>query len=188
MKAPFTYIMRKLIGFFIKGLLVVLPLGITVFLFTNIINWVDSYVNFGFPGSGLLMVIAGITLLGFLLSGLLGNTLMILLDDFLSRIPFIKLVYTSVKDLVEAFMGEKKKFNEPVRVQISEYTHSLGFVTRQDLAGIGMPGFTAVYFPYSYTLTGRVLLVPSRHIIRVQANAAEVMKFVVSGGVTGFHE
>jgi uncharacterized membrane protein len=188
MPTPIKKITTRLISYFVKGLILVLPIAICIWLFTNLINWVDDLINVGFPGSGLIIVLLGITTLGVLLSGLLGSIVFSLMDEVLSRVPFIKIIYTSVKDLIEAFVGEKKKFSEPVLVQISEYTQSIGFVTRHELDFLELPGKTAVYFPYSYTLTGRVLLVDKANVKPVHANAAEVMKFVVSGGVTGFHQ
>lgn len=187
MATPAKKISTRLISYFVKGLILVLPIGICVWLFTNLINWVDDLVNFGFPGSGLIVVLVGITFIGFLLSGLLGSIVFSLMDEVLSRVPFIKIIYTSVKDLIEAFVGEKKKFSEPVLVQISEFTQSIGFVTRHDLPFLDLPGKTAVYFPYSYSLTGRLLFVDKTNVKPLHANATEVMKFVVSGGVTGFH-
>lgn len=186
--SPLKKFFTRLISYFVKGLIVVLPIGICALLLTSVVRWVDNLINFGFPGSGLIVVLLGITLLGVLLSGLLGSVVFSLMDDVLSRIPFIKIVYTSVKDLIEAFVGEKKKFTEPVLVQISEYTRAIGFVTREDLSFLDMPGTTAVYFPYSYALTGRVLLVDKENVKPLDANSAEIMKFVVSGGVTGFHQ
>lgn len=188
MATPIKKITTKLISYFVKGLILVLPIAICALLLTNIVQWVDDLVNIGFPGSGLIVVLAGITFIGFLLSGLLGSIVFNLMDEVLSRIPFIKIIYTSVKDLIEAFVGEKKKFSEPVLVQISEFTQSIGFVTRHELSFLELPGKTAVYFPYSYSLTGRVLLVDKANIKPIHANATEVMKFVVSGGVTGFHQ
>jgi uncharacterized membrane protein len=188
MPTPVKKITTRLIGYFVKGLIVVLPIAICLWLFTSLIQWVDEFVNLGFPGSGLIIVLASVIFLGFLLSGLLGSIVFNLMDDVLSRIPFIKIIYTSVKDLIEAFVGEKKKFSEPVLVQISEFTQSIGFVTRHDVDFLDLPGKTAVYFPYSYSLTGRLLLVDKSNIKPLHVNAAEVMKFVVSGGVTGFHQ
>jgi uncharacterized membrane protein len=188
MPTPAKKITTRLISYFVKGLILVLPVGICILLLTNVIRWVDEWINFGFPGSGIIVVLAGITFLGFLLSGLLGSIVFSLMDEALSRIPFIKLIYTAVKDLIEAFVGEKKKFSEPVLVQISEYTQSIGFVTRHDLGMLELPGKTAVYFPYSYALTGRLLLVDKANVTPLHANSGEVMKFIVSGGVTGFHQ
>jgi uncharacterized membrane protein len=188
MSSPYKKVTTRLISYFVKGLIVVLPVAVCLLLLTNVIRWVDEFINLGFPGSGLVVVLAGITFLGFLLSGLLGNVVFELMDQMLSRIPFIKIIYTSIKDLIEAFVGDKKKFTEPVLVQISEFTQSIGFVTRHDLDFLNLPGKTAVYFPYSYALTGRLLLVDKANIKPLDANSAEVMKFIVSGGVTGFHQ
>ncbi|MGZ5244861.1 MAG: DUF502 domain-containing protein [Bacteroidia bacterium] len=179
--------MKRIIGYFFKGLLVVLPIGITVLLFTKTIQWIDSIIYIQYPGLGLLAVLAAITLLGFLFSGIIGETMFHLLDEVMSRTPLVKIIYSSVKDLIEAFVGEKKKFNEPVLVKLSSSeTEVIGFLTRKSLNQIGLEGKSAVYIPFSYTFTGQLMIVPNRNITPLHTNPTETMRFVVSAGVTGF--
>lgn len=178
--------MKKLIGYFFNGLLFVLPVGITIYIIVKLVSWINELLNIGYPGLGILLAFVGITLVGFLVSSLLGRALFNLFDKTLSRLPLVKIIYTSLKDLIEAFVGEKKKFTEPVLVDYTETgVQVLGFVTRDDLSQIGAEGKLAVYLPYSYSFTGHLIIVPADKVTRIQANSTEIMKFLVSAGVTG---
>jgi uncharacterized membrane protein len=189
MKNAFQKIMKRLAGYFFKGLLLLLPVGLTIFLLIYLVRKIDSLVNIGIPGIGIVVVVVGVTAVGILFSGIIGRTLFGLLDEVMSRTPLVKIIYSSIKDLIEAFVGEKKKFSEAVLVEISPNgIEVIGFVTRKDLTQIGLPDKVAVYFPYSYAVTGHVLIVPAEKIRPLDANSADVMKFVVSGGITGLSE
>src|SRR5262249_32948247 len=121
-------------------------------------------------------------------SNVVGRSIIELTDGLVGRLPLVKLVYTSIKDLVSAFVGDKKRFDTPVAVTISPGTGArvLGFVTRDSLARLGMPDMVAVYFPQSYNFAGYLMLVPRGNVERLHLPAAEVMTFIVSGGVSGF--
>jgi len=103
---------------------------------------------------------------------------------WINRLPLFKFLYSSIKDLTEAFVGEEKKFNEPVLVEVSPGIKKIGFLTQHDLTVLGLPGEVAVYFPYSYSFAGQVLVVPANKIKHIDKSAADMMKFVISGGVT----
>jgi uncharacterized membrane protein len=62
----------------------------------------------------------------------------------------------------------------------------LGFITRESLSEFGLPGMVAIYFPHSYNFSGELYLVPSERVEKLDLSPAEVMKFIVSGGVTRF--
>lgn len=181
--------MKRLLGYFLKGLLIVLPVGFTAYFFVGTFRWIDNLAHINIPGLGLAILVVGITLVGFLLSGIVGSVVFSFLDELFANTPFIKLVYTSVRDLISAFVGEKKKFTEPVLVDIfNSGVKNIGFITRKDVAFLGVEGMTAVYFPDSYTFVGRVYLIPKERIIPCDANATETMKFIISAGITGFSE
>jgi uncharacterized membrane protein len=103
------------------------------------------------------------------------------------RAPLIKIIYTAVKDLVSAFVGQKKRFNKPVLIKVSSESalEKIGFVTNDDLSIIGQSNEkVAVYLPHSYAWSGNLFIVPADHITPIKASSTEVMKFVVSAGVT----
>ncbi|WP_431198798.1 DUF502 domain-containing protein [Mucilaginibacter sp. P25] len=88
--------------------------------------------------------------------------------------------------MTEAFVGEEKKFNEPVLVEVNEFgLKKIGFLVQKDLTKIGLPGEVAVYFPYSYSFAGQVIIIAADRVKPMDKSAADVMKFVISGGVSG---
>lgn len=176
--------LAKLMNYFLRGLLVVLPFAVTY----SILKWVmvslDTFVDVGVPAAGFVIVVISITFLGYIGSNILARPLLSLMDDILSRIPFVKIIYTSVKDFMEAFVGDKKKFNHPVLIQMNEGVYKPGFITQEDLSTLNLPGLVAVYCPHSYALSGVIYIVEKDKIKPFDGNVTEVMKFILSGGVT----
>jgi|SRR6185437_11992324 len=189
---PKKSILSRLVGYFLRGVAVLLPVGLTVLMIVGAINWVDQIIFNVFPqvvipGLGLVLVLVAITLIGILFSGFIGKTVFGWLDELMTRTPLVKIIYSSLKDLIDAFVGEKKKFNEPVLITIDSIgTQMMGFITRKDLEHFGVKDKVAVYCPWSYALSGHVLIVNLSQITSLNINATEAMKFIVSGGITGF--
>jgi uncharacterized membrane protein len=176
--------LAKLINYFLRGLLIVLPFAVTFSIVRSIVITLDDYVNVGIPAVGFLIVVVSITFLGFIGSSLITKPLFSLMDDVLSKIPFVKIIYTSVKDFMEAFVGDKKKFNSPVLVEMSQGIYKPGFITQSDLSALNLPGMCGVYFPHSYAFSGNLFLVDKNKVKPFDGNSTDVMKFIVSGGVT----
>ena len=141
-----------------------------------------------FPGAGILMLLVFITFIGFLTKLFFFDAIIELLEDIFGQTPITKLIYSSIKDLFSAFIGDKKKmFSQPVMVILFKDAGicKLGFVTKEDLSGLGLKNLVAVYFPHSYNFSGNMYLVPRENIVALpQMQGAEAMKFIVSGGVT----
>jgi uncharacterized membrane protein len=128
-----------------------------------------------------------ITLIGVLGSSILIKPILNSIDNFISRAPLVKIIYTSIKDFMSAFVGKEKKFTEPVLVKISKDSdvEKIGFITQRDLSALGIEsGKVAVYLPFSYTFSGNLFIVPTENVKPLNANSTEIMKFVVSAGVT----
>lgn len=172
------------INYFLKGLLVVLPFAVTFSIVKSIVTTLDQFVDVGIPAVGFLIVIISITILGWLGSSILTKPLLSFIDDILSRIPFVKIIYTSVKDFMEAFVGDKKKFNNPVLVELGDGIFKPGFITQEDLTRLHLEGMVAVYCPHSYAFSGNIFIVTRSKIKPMDGNSTDVMKFIVSGGVT----
>lgn len=183
-KRSFKSRVKKLINYFLKGLLVCLPLVLTYYVVSSIVISVDTLIPFEMPGLGFVIVIVGVTFLGWIGSSIISKPLFSLIDDFLSSLPFIKVIYTSVKDLMEAFVGEKKKFSKPVVVELSPGIYKPGFITQDDLTEINQPELIGVYFPHSYAFSGNLFFVERAKIKLYEGNPTDFMKFIVSGGVT----
>jgi uncharacterized membrane protein len=179
---------KRLVRYFLRGLLVTAPLGLTVYIVWLVLSAIDRLLPFRFPGLGLVTTLVLITLIGMGTSNVVGRTVIDLADALFGRLPLVKLVYTSIKDLVDAFVGDKRRFDVPVAVMLSPGSgaRALGFVTRDGLQRLGLPDCVAVYFPQSYNFAGYLLLVPRSRIEPLDVPAAEVMTFIISGGVSGF--
>jgi len=179
----FTY--RRLLTYFFRGLLFVVPIALTVYVIVLTLQFLDGILPIPIPGIGILIILASVTFLGFLASIFITKPLFEMFEKAFFRIPLINILYTSIKDLLSAFVGDKKKFNTPVIVRLSESTSRLGFITQDDLSMLGEENLVAVYFPHSYNFSGNLYLV-SRENVRVlnHLKSTDVMKFIVSGGVS----
>ena len=178
---------QRLIRYFFSGTLFIVPLVATIYFIFVSFRWLDGLIELPYPGLGLLIILAVITGFGYLTSGLAQKTLIHWFDQLVNRIPLVKIVYSSLKDLIGAFVGDQKKFDKPVLVRINRENnlHRIGFVVQQDLSGVGLPDMVAVYFPQSYAVAGDHFLVHRENIFPLDVSGPAAMKFIVSGGVTG---
>jgi len=187
--------MTKIVRYFLQGLVITVPVGITAIVIYKVVTWFFSLFSiFGTIVSPavdpFIILILGLVLI--LLMGLLGSSIILrpifsLFDATLENTPVVKTVYSSIKDFMSAFVGSKKKFNRPVLITINKENNiqQLGFITKDDLTELNIGKDTvAVYVPLSYSISGNLLIVPTDHITIVDASSPEVMKFIVSGGVT----
>lgn len=179
--------MNKFATYFFRGLLFVVPIALTLYIIIIAISWLDNLIPLKIPGLGLLTILAFITIVGYLASTLLAGPLFGLLEDILARVPLVSIIYSSLKDLISAFVGDKKKFNQPVLVTLdpSYSIQKPGFITQEDLSNLGLHGQVAVYLPHSYNFSGNLFIVPAQYVTPIDAPGAEIMKFIVSGGVSG---
>lgn len=178
---------RKVAGWFIRGLLITAPAAVTIWLTWAVIRWVDRLIGVNIPGVGLLVTLFVITAVGALGSSWLARGLIAWIEDVLESLPFIRLLYTSSKDLLNAFVGEKRRFTKSVRVALTADggVSVLGFVTAESLASLGAEDLVGVYLPQSYNFAGQFVLVPRSRVTPISADSAEVMALIVSGGVSG---
>ena len=187
--------MKKILLYFVQGLIITVPVAITGFVVYKLIDIVGSFfIGFGTIVSPVVdpFIMIGIAIGIIFLMGLLGSSIILrplfkVFDNALEHTPFIKTIYSSIKDLLAAFVGSKKRFNKPVLVMINKENNiqQLGFITQENLKVLNMKeGTVAVYVPMSYSFSGNLLIVPIDHITTINASSTEVMKFIVSGGVT----
>ena len=193
--------MKKLINHFLQGLLFIVPMAVTFWVLFRAMIWIDSllpfqvpikipgYSQFEIPGLGLLAIFVLVTTVGYLGTKYLRNPFTTYLEKLVEKAPLAKLIYTSVKDLISAFVGEKKRFNHPVMVRLerNSETWRVGFITNDNLSAIGM-GMenVAVYLPFSYSFMGELIIVPRENVKPINSSGTEMMKFIISGGVTEF--
>ena len=179
--------MNFIIKNFLRGLVIVIPVAVTVWILVYGFIWIDRLLRIPYPGVGFALTVISIIVIGFLASNFLTRRIFTLMDRIFVRAPFVKIVYSSIKDLIEAFVGDRKRFNRPVLVHLSPdgAISALGFVTREDAGALGMAGRVAVYFPQSYNFAGQLLLVKASAIEPLPIDSSTAMPFIVSGGVSG---
>ncbi len=186
--------MKKVGSYFLQGILLVAPVAIIVYILYSIFVTVDGWLidnikpllGFYIPGLGVVILFISLTILGFV-----GQTALILpvkkiTAAFIKKIPLLNLLHSSLNDLFSAFVGKEKKFNVPVKVlfNLENNLWKLGFITNDSLNDFELNDLAAVYFPHSYNFSGELYLVPKDRIEKLELSPAEVMKFIVSGGVT----
>jgi len=181
------FTIKRVVTYFFRGLLFVVPLALTVYIIYVILQWIDGLIPVNIPGLGLLIIIVNITFLGYLASFFITRPFFELFEKYVTRIPLVNIIYTSIKDLIGAFVGDQKKFNIPVTVALNEEMSVLkvGFITRQDLESLEMKDYISVYLPHSYNFSGNHFLVKKELVKTLNMNSTDAMKFVVSGGVSG---
>jgi uncharacterized membrane protein len=176
--------MNWLIKNFLRGLVIVVPIALTIYIVYEVFIRIDRLLPYRTPGVGFLLLIAIIVAVGALASNFVVRRFLRLTDAIFARAPFVRIVYASIKDLLEAFVGDKKRFDRPVTVALSDDVRTLGFMTQEDLAFLSMPGHAAVYMPFSYSMAGCVVVVPRSRVEPLAADSASIMALVVSGGVS----
>lgn len=190
-------IINALLRYFVKGLLVILPMGAAIIILLWAFSSLDSFLNFSesflvnpetgkplyVPGLGILSVIIIILFVGIVATYLITEPIYNWVNKWLNKIPVFKFLYSSVKDLTEAFVGDEKKLNEPVIVDMNGIK-KIGFLTQKDLKILGLDDEVAVYFPWSYSFAGELVIVKSDKVKPLNVSSAQAMKFIVSGGVT----
>ena len=179
--------MRRLANYFFRGLIVTAPVVVTAYVCYRIFVGIDNLLRLPVRGAGFLVTIAVITLSGFLASTILARSLVALVDGVMNRLPFVRLLYSSTRDLLSAFVGEQRRFDKPVLVTLTPggTVRAFGFVTQDTLARFGMDDHVAVYLPQSYNFAGNLLVFPADQVAALAANSTDVMAFIVSGGVAG---
>ena len=188
--------MKRFLKYFLRGLLVFVHVALTIFILIYVFEILDALFKFLLPFIdytslrllvGLLVTIGGIFSIGLFASNFIGKKLFGFLDKVFTTVPLVKMLYNAIRDLVEAFAGEKKKFDKPVLVTLGTSSNAkiIGFMTRENLDNLGLKDHVAVYLPQSYNFAGNVLIFPKEAVRPLDIESSEIMTFIVSGGVAG---
>lgn len=190
---------KVIFNYFLQGLLITVPITVTFVVMIKAIVWIDNlipihipitipgFTEFEIPGIGIIVLFFIVTVLGYFASHLVANPFFAMMEKLLGKTPLLKIIYTSVKDLIEAFVGEKKRFTKPVLVTMSHQPviQRIGFVTENDLSRLGIETTKlAVYLPFSYGFNGQLFIVEALNVKELDVSGTEMMKFIISGGVT----
>lgn len=200
-KEPFRW--KKIIQYFLQGLLIIAPLAITIYAIYWVVSTVDSWVPiFREPvkdangtiisyevknyGLGFLIILAFIIIVGYLSSFFIQSRLFHLFDHWLEKTPGIKFIYTSTRDFFEAFAGDKKRFNKAVLANVfSEEVWIIGFLTDEEMEKFDLGADkVAVYVPQAYNFAGQLYILPRDKVKKIERiSSGESMKYAVTGGV-----
>ena len=183
--------MKKIKNLFLNGLLYIVPLAALIFVITHSIKLLNSILGPLLPDNlkflGIVLLIVIIIFVGIIGNVLISSPLSILFKNFLNNAPLLKTIYSSVKDLMNTFVGDKKGFSKPVIVKMYENSsiERIGFITNENLKSLKISDEKVlVYFPHSYAWSGDLFLVDKSYVSPLDSNSSEVMKLIVSGGVT----
>ena len=190
--------MKKLINYLLQGLLYLAPLSITAYVFYAAFNFIDGlsqkiitqFFDIHIPGLGLLSLLAFLILIGFLGKTIIAQPLKKVFRKIIDSVPLLNFIYSAFNDLFSAFVGKEKKFNQPVlvKINIDSNLEKLGFITEENLDIVQSEGKVAVYFPHSYNFSGELFILPRNQITPLDVNSSEMMKFIVSAGLTGWEK
>jgi uncharacterized membrane protein len=179
---------KKIIRFFIQGVIILAPIGITGYvlywLFDRVDNILRPYVNI--PGLGFAIIIVFVVLVGWISSNFLMGSFLGVFDHWIERTPVIKFIYSSTKDFFEAFAGDKRRFNQAVLANVfSNEVWIVGFLTDEEMAKFDMGAeMVAVYVPQAYNFAGQLYILPRHKVQKIQhITSGEAMKYAVTGGV-----
>lgn len=190
--------MKKIANYLLQGLLYLAPLGITAYIIYTTFTFVDGvsqqllakFFDFQIPGLGLLSLLLFLIFIGFLGRTIIAQPLKKIFHKIIDSVPLLNFIYSAFNDLFTAFIGKEKKFNKPVLVKVNQISdlEKLGFITEENLSVLKEKDKVAVYFPHSYNFSGELFIVPKSQIRHLDINSSEMMKFIVSAGLTGWHK
>ncbi|MCA8943237.1 MAG: DUF502 domain-containing protein [Planctomycetes bacterium] len=179
--------MKNLFKNFLKGCLVIVPAGVTVWLIWSFVEWVvDKLDNHLISWPLLVVGFLSVALIGDFASNAIGKRLFGLADWILTKLPIVNFLYTTLRDVLRALVGESAAFEKPVMVSLSSdpgAPRMLGFVTCDDLSDFGTKDHVAVYFPQSFNFAGNVLVFPRENVHPLEVEHGKFMSFLLSGGV-----
>jgi uncharacterized membrane protein len=192
------YLMR-FVQYVLNGLLISLPVFGTGYIVYQLFSFLDSIVpriiysedelltkGDHFWGWGILMLVLVLFVLGWFGGMFINDSIKGWFQRLLDKIPGVNNLYNAISDVLGAFVGKEKKFNQPVLVRVSEQMdiEMIGFITDTDLSELGdIKGKVAVYFPMSYSFSGHMMIVPVKNITPIERNAVDILKYTMSGGI-----
>ncbi len=190
--------MKKIVNYLLQGVLYLAPLGFTAYIIYGVFTLLDGlsqqlitkFFDIRIPGLGVLTLILFLILVGVLGKTFIAQPLKLVFNRIIDRIPLLNFIYSAFNDLFKAFVGKEKKFDQPVlvKVNLNSDLEKLGFITEENLQLINELDKVAVYFPHSYNFSGELFIVPKNNIKHIDIKSSDVMKFIVSAGLTGWEK
>lgn len=186
---------KKWLTYFVNGIILLLPIVLVVYViyqsFIFLDNLLGRYIRMEFhqyiPGLGLLLTIVLITFVGMIASTFVSKWVFDVIERILNQIPFIKTLYSIVKETIQSLLGEKKAFSKVVLITLpGSEMRVLGFVTSEDVSSV-LPhaaDHIAVYLPQSFQMAGLTVIVPRTSVEFVDTSVENAMSFILSAGVS----
>ena len=179
---------NAIVRYFARGVLIFAPILITVsilhWMFVSLDGLLQPYVQT--PGLGFVIVLVALLVIGWVGSLFVVGRLINLVDSCLERLPRISFIYTSVRDLFKAFVGNKRRFQHSVRARLyaSDDLWVIGFLTDEDLQSWELgKDHVAVYVPQAYNVAGQLYLMHRDRVCPLKnVGAGEAMKYAATGG------
>mgnify|MGYP001582105769 CR=1 FL=1 len=195
--------MKKLKNYFkknfITGLLVLVPVGVTVFVLKGLLVWIDNILGdlpghvtgLEFPGLGIITLILFVLVIGIISTNYFGNRIVRFWDEIMHKLPLVRGVYSTVKQVMQTF-SVKHSFRGVALVEYPrEGCYSIGFVTG-DVAGgaVGLIGdYQTVFVPTTPNPTaGFLLILPESEVRHLDMSVEQGMKFIISLGLVSLGE
>ena len=192
--------------YFLRGILYIVPLSVTIYilyisilfienLIRPILESINTIINVQLEWLslvlGVIIIFILVLIIGFLGSIIISTPINSLFKKLLKQAPLVQTIYTSIKDLMNTFVGNKKGFSEPVLVKLYENStiERIGFVTNEDVESLNIKkGKVLVYLPHSYAISGQLFVVDKKDVTPIDKSSGEIMKLIISGGVTEVHD
>ncbi|MFN4203167.1 MAG: DUF502 domain-containing protein [Tabrizicola sp.] len=198
---------------FLTGLVVVLPIGLTIYFVWAVIGWIDGWIlplipsyyqpdvvirrwfgpDYEFPvrGVGVLVFLIVTIIVGWLAKGLIGRSVIRSGEDLVDRMPIVRSIYSALKQVAETFFNKKEKsFDKVVLVEFPRAgSWALGFMSTRPKGELAVrlaamgPDMSAVFVGLTPFTSGMLLFVPTRELIVMDMGVDDAAKLIVSGGL-----
>tara|TARA_B100000900_G_C20199781_1_gene561373 strand:+ start:57 stop:620 length:564 start_codon:yes stop_codon:yes gene_type:complete len=182
--------MNKIKNYFFKGLLYFVPIAVLAWVIVKSYILLNSIIGKFLPENfqflGIIILTFLITIIGYLGNLIIESPINAFFNKLLAKAPLLKTIYSSIKDLMSTFIGNKRGFKHAVFVKIFDNSsvERIGFITNDDLAALNINNDRVlVYMPHSYNFSGNLFVVKRKNITPIDAPSSEIMKLIVSGGV-----
>lgn len=206
-------ILASLRSSFLTGLVVVLPIGLTVYFVWTLIGWIDAWIlplipaayqpdalveryigpdaNFPVRGVGVLVFLVFTVMIGWLAKGLFGRSVIRWGEDMVDRMPIIRSVYAAIKQIAETFFNKKEQsFDQVCLLEFPrEGSYALGFISTRPKGEVAQrlaalgPDFSAVFVGLTPFTSGMLLYVPTKDLVILDMKIDDAAKLIVSGGL-----
>ncbi len=206
-------ILASLRASFLTGLVVVLPIGLTIYFVWTLIGWIDGWIlplipssyqpealveryigpdaNFPVRGVGVLVFLVFTVIIGWMAKGLFGRSVIRWGEDMVDRMPIIRSVYGAIKQVAETFFNKKEQsFDQVCLLEFPRPgSYALGFISTRPKGEVASqlarlgPDFSAVFVGLTPFTSGMLLFVPTKDLTILDMKIDDAAKLIVSGGL-----